>query len=103
MPKIARMKQNGNRNPYAIETPPVVDPLPKVDWDFLKSYDIFSQPISLMLDKKQRNQKHLKRYIQHFGTWFGVGLTFFISLISLVIFGLALHRKLIGVDDRFET
>jgi hypothetical protein len=48
-----KTKQNSSRNPYAIETPKPEFSIPSLDLDFLKSYDMFTQPISLMLDKKQ--------------------------------------------------
>jgi len=103
MPKLNRTKQNSSRNPYAIDTPPPELQLPRIDYDFLKSYDLFRQPISLMLDKKQRDQKHLKRYMQDFGTWFGVCVTFLVCILSLVIFALAIDRKISGVDDSYKT
>ena len=41
MPKVNRTKQNGDRNPYAIDTPAPELSMPAVDYDFLKGYDLF--------------------------------------------------------------
>ena len=41
------------KNPYNVQALPTIGgSLPKIDVNFLKEYDLFSQPISLMLDKK---------------------------------------------------
>jgi len=56
-----------------------------------------------MMDKKQRENKHKKRYVESFGTWFGVCLTFVIYVLALVIFILALLKKNAGTDDQIKT
>ena len=50
--KYTSKKMSGG-NAYTVQRPSVIGSLsPKIDLDFLKEYDIFREPISLMLDKK---------------------------------------------------